>query len=31
MGITYSTNGEQEECVYDFDGKARRKDTNRKT
>jgi hypothetical protein len=31
MGREYSTNGSDEECMKDFGGKARRKETNRKT
>jgi hypothetical protein len=31
MGMTRSTNGGEEECIYDIGGKARRKETARKT
>jgi hypothetical protein len=30
MGRACSTCGEEEECIKDFDGKARRKETTRK-
>jgi hypothetical protein len=31
MGMTCSTNGGDEECIKDIGGKARRKETTRKT
>jgi hypothetical protein len=31
MGGACSTNGGEEECIQDIDGKARRKETTRKT
>jgi hypothetical protein len=31
MGRACNTNGGEEECIYDFDGKARRQETIRKT
>jgi hypothetical protein len=31
MGRAYSTNGREEECIYDIGGKARRKETTKKT
>jgi hypothetical protein len=31
MGRTCSTNGGEEECIYDIGGKARRKETTWKT
>jgi hypothetical protein len=31
MCRAYSTHGDEGECIYDFGGKARRKDTTRKT
>jgi hypothetical protein len=31
MGRACSTNGEEEECIYDIGGKARRYETTRKT
>jgi hypothetical protein len=31
MGRTSSTNGGEEECIQDIGGKARRKETTRKT
>jgi hypothetical protein len=31
MGRACSKNGDEEECIYDFDGKATRKDTTRTT
>jgi hypothetical protein len=31
MGRAYSMNGEEEECIYDIGGKARRKENTRKT
>jgi hypothetical protein len=30
MGRTSGTNGEEEECIYDIGGNARRKETTRK-
>jgi hypothetical protein len=30
LGRAYSTNGGEEECIYDIGGKARRKGTTRK-
>jgi hypothetical protein len=30
MGRAYSMNAAEEECIYDFDGKARKKETTRK-
>jgi hypothetical protein len=30
MGRAYSTNREEEEYIYDIDGKARRKETTKK-
>jgi hypothetical protein len=31
MGIACSMNGGEDECIYDIDGEARRKETTRKT
>jgi hypothetical protein len=31
MGGAFSMNGGDEECIYDIGGKARRKETTRKT
>jgi hypothetical protein len=31
MGKVYGMNGGEEECMYDIGGKARRKETTRKT
>jgi hypothetical protein len=31
MGRAYSTNGGEEECIFDFGGKVRRKKTTKKT
>jgi hypothetical protein len=31
MGKEYTMKGGEEECIYDFGGKARRKETIRKT
>jgi hypothetical protein len=31
MGMACSLNGREDECVYDLGGKARRKETSRKT
>jgi hypothetical protein len=29
MGMAWSTDGREEECIYDIDGKTRRKETTR--
>jgi hypothetical protein len=31
MGMAYSTNGDEEHCIYDIGGKARGKETTMKT
>jgi hypothetical protein len=31
MGREYSTHGGDEDCMYDFGGRAKRKETTRKT